>query len=114
MDQAKLVLVGRLSRDPEFAGEGDVQRAMFSIATNRGRGEKRKSSFFDCIAWGKRADIMRDFSKGKRDTVIVTQNGEAKAVLQDIITFEKTQETLLTLYPRLYLQHKGSLLVSGK
>lgn len=66
MDQAKIVLVGRLSRDPEFFGEDnpEKQRAVFSIATNRGRGDNRKSSFIDCIAWGKRADIMRDFSKG--------------------------------------------------
>jgi len=64
MDQAKVVLVGRLSRDPEFHGEGEKQRALFSIASNRGRGDNRKASFFDCIAWGKRADIMRDFSKG--------------------------------------------------
>jgi len=64
MDQAKVVLVGRLSRDPEFFGEGEKQRALFSIASNRGRGDNRKASFFDCIAWGKRADIMRDFSKG--------------------------------------------------
>ena len=65
MDQAKVVLVGRLSRDVEFKDEGsDNQRALFSIASNRGRGDNRKVSFFDCIAWGKRADIMRDFSKG--------------------------------------------------
>ena len=64
MDQAKVVLVGRLSRDPEFFGEGEKQRALFSIASNRGRGDNRKVSFFDCIAWGKRADIMRDFKTG--------------------------------------------------
>ena len=37
---------------------------MFSIAYNRGRDEKRKANFIDAIAWGKRADIMRDFTKG--------------------------------------------------
>ncbi len=64
MDQGKAFVVGRLSRDPEFQGDGDKQRALFSIAYNRGVGEKRKSNFLDCIAWGKRADIMRDFKKG--------------------------------------------------
>ncbi len=64
MDQGSAVLVGRLSRDPQFFGDGDKQRAVFSIAYNRGREEKRKANFIDCIAWGKRADIMRDFSKG--------------------------------------------------
>lgn len=65
MDQGKAFVVGRLSRDPDFFGDGDKQRAVFSIAFNRGTGEKRKSNFLDCIAWGKRADIMRDFSRGK-------------------------------------------------
>lgn len=64
MDQGKAFVVGRLSRDPEFFGDGDKQRAIFSIAFNRGRDERRKSNFLDCIAWGKRADIMRDFEKG--------------------------------------------------
>lgn len=64
MDQGKAFVVGRLSRDPDFFGDGDKQRAVFSIAFNRGRDERRKSNFLDCIAWGKRADIMRDFSKG--------------------------------------------------
>lgn len=64
MDQGKAFIVGRLSRDPDFFGEGDKQRAVFSIAYNRGKDEKRKSNFLDCIAWGKRADIMRDYSKG--------------------------------------------------
>lgn len=64
MDQGKAFIVGRLSRDIEFGGEGDHQRAVFTVAYNRGIGEKRKSNFIDCIAWGKRADIMRDFQKG--------------------------------------------------
>ncbi|MHA2063129.1 MAG: single-stranded DNA-binding protein [Candidatus Thorarchaeota archaeon] len=64
MDQGKAFVVGRLSRDPDFFGEGDKQRAVFSVAYNRGTGDRRKSNFLDCIAWGKRADIMRDFSKG--------------------------------------------------
>lgn len=64
MDQGSVVLVGRLSRDPQFFGDGEKQRAIFSVAFNRGRGDNRKSNFIDCIAWGKRADIMRDFHKG--------------------------------------------------
>ncbi len=64
MDQGTASIVGRLAADPKFFGEGDSQRAVFSIAFNRGRDEKRKANFIDCIAWGKRADIMKDFSKG--------------------------------------------------
>jgi single-strand DNA-binding protein len=64
MDQGTAVIVGRLPRDPQFFGEGDKQRAVFSVAYNRGRADNRKANFIDCIAWGKRADIMRDFKKG--------------------------------------------------
>ncbi len=64
MDSGLTFLTGRLTRDPLFFGEGDVKRAIFTIAFNRGRDDKRKTTFVQCIAWGKRADIMRDFSKG--------------------------------------------------
>jgi prevent-host-death family protein len=40
--------------------------------------------------------LIRDLS-GHQGTVIVTHNGQAKAVLQDIHTFEQTQETLALL-----------------
>jgi len=74
MDQGFTVLVGRLSRDPQFFGEGDKQRALFTVAYNRGRDDNRKANFIDCIAWGKRADIMRDFGKG--NGIFVTGNIE--------------------------------------
>jgi len=64
MDQGSVVLVGRLTQDPKFFGDGDKQRALFTIAFNRGSKERRTANFIDCIAWGKRADIMRDFSQG--------------------------------------------------
>lgn len=32
-----------------------------------------------------------------REPLVITQNGEAKAVLQDVATFEETQETLALL-----------------
>ena len=33
----------------------------------------------------------------QREPMIITQNGEAKAVLQDVASFEETQETLALL-----------------
>lgn len=33
----------------------------------------------------------------EREPLVITQNGEAKAVLQDIASFEETQETLALL-----------------
>lgn len=64
MDRGSAQLTGRLSQDPKFFGEGDTRRAVFTVAYNRGRGEKRKSNFVDCIAWGRMADLLQHFNQG--------------------------------------------------
>jgi prevent-host-death family protein len=42
------------------------------------------------------AELIRELGE-KREPLIITQNGEAKAVLQDVATYEQTQETLALL-----------------
>lgn len=42
------------------------------------------------------AEIIRNL-KEEGEPLIITQNGEAKAVIQDIESFEKTQETMALL-----------------
>lgn len=42
------------------------------------------------------AEIIRNLGE-EGDPLIITQNGEAKVVLQDIKSFEKTQETMALL-----------------
>ena len=42
------------------------------------------------------AQIVRDIGD-KREPIIITQNGKAKAVMQDIGTYEQTQETMALL-----------------
>lgn len=69
MDNGVAFVTGRLTRDPLFFGEGEKRRVVFSIAFNRGRDERRKTTFIDCIAWGKRADILENFKKGSGVTV---------------------------------------------
>jgi prevent-host-death family protein len=44
----------------------------------------------------KAADILRDLAE-RREPLIITQHGEAKAVLQDVVSYEQTQETLALL-----------------
>ena len=56
------------------------------------------------------AEIIRGLSE-KQETMIITQNGEAKAVIQDIRTYEQTQESLAML--KLLAQSRKSL-VNGK
>jgi prevent-host-death family protein len=42
------------------------------------------------------ADVLRELEE-QRKPLIITQNGEAKAVLQDVASYEETQETLALL-----------------
>ena len=42
------------------------------------------------------AEVLTHFAE-QREPMVITQNGEAKAVLQDIASFEDTQETLALL-----------------
>jgi prevent-host-death family protein len=42
------------------------------------------------------AEVLRHLAE-RREPLVITQNGEAKAVLQDVASFEETQETLALL-----------------
>ena len=42
------------------------------------------------------ADVLRDLSD-HREPLVITQNGSARAVLQDVASYEATQETLALL-----------------
>ena len=42
------------------------------------------------------ADVVRDLAE-QRQPMVITQNGEAKVVIQDVKSYEDTQETLALL-----------------
>lgn len=42
------------------------------------------------------AEVLTQLAE-QRQPLVITQNGEAKAVLQDVATYEETQETLALL-----------------
>ena len=42
------------------------------------------------------AELLTQLAE-QREPLVITQNGEAKAVLQDVASFEETQETLALL-----------------
>jgi prevent-host-death family protein len=42
------------------------------------------------------AEIIQELNEGC-EPMIITQNGEAKAIVQDIVEYERTQETLALL-----------------
>ena len=57
------------------------------------------------------AEIVRSFSEEDAPPVVITQNGEAKAVLMGIHEFERMQETLAMLKA---LSLSGRSLEAGK
>jgi len=52
----------------------------------------RPISYFKANA----AEVVRQLAE-KREPMVITQNGEATAVIQDILSYEATQETLALL-----------------
>ena len=52
------------------------------------------------------SEIIRDISNNHK-TYIITQNGEAKAIVQDVNSYEQTQESLSLL--KILTQSKKSL-----
>jgi single-strand DNA-binding protein len=68
-----ITIHGRLTRDPELKsytnGKGEQgQIAKFTVAVDRRIGDE--TDFFDCVAYGKRAEVIdKFFSKGKEIVV---------------------------------------------
>ncbi|MFC1670297.1 single-stranded DNA-binding protein [Spirochaetota bacterium] len=71
-DINRVVLIGRLTRDPELRYiQSGTAVANFSIANNRtyvSSGEKKEqASFFNCIAWAKLGEVISEYcKKGQR------------------------------------------------
>lgn len=67
----KVILVGRLTKDPELRSTASgVMVAGFTIACDRRyvkQGEEKKADFINCIAWRASAELIsRHFKKGDR------------------------------------------------
>ena len=67
----KVILVGRLTKDPELRSTtSGVMVCSFTVACDRRfvkQGEERKADFINCIAWRQAAEsISKYFAKGHR------------------------------------------------
>ena len=67
---ASIQLIGHLGRDPETRQVGDSQVASFSIAVSEKVKGEEVTSWFDCNAWGKQAEIISKYLH-KGDAVMV-------------------------------------------
>lgn len=101
-DTNKVVLIGRLTKDPELKHtQQGTAVCRFSIANGKTytiSGEKKEEThYFDCIAWGKAAEIINEYcTKGKQLAIEgrLTQsrwesNGEKRSKVE--ITIEAFQ-----------------------
>ena len=86
-DINQVMLIGRITRDPELRQiQSGVSVVSFGLAVGRSymaSGERREeTSFFDCTAWGKLAEIVANYTnKGKQ--VAVTGRLQQRSWEQD-------------------------------
>lgn len=72
----KVILMGRLTRDPEvrYTQTSNTLVASFSLAVNRRfvrQGEERQADFFNIVAWGKQGEFCsKYFKKGQQVGVV--------------------------------------------
>ena len=72
----KVILMGRLTRDPEvrYTQTSNALVASFSLAVNRRfvrQGEERQADFFNIVAWGKLGEFCsKYFKKGQQVGII--------------------------------------------
>ncbi len=72
----KVILMGRLTRDPEvrYTQNTNTLVASFALAVNRRfvrQGEERQADFFNIVAWGKQGEFCsKYFKKGQQVGVI--------------------------------------------
>ena len=68
----RVILMGRLTRDPEMRGEGTGLLARYSLAVDRRfkRDGEPTADFINCVSFGKSAEFTEKyFCKGMRVTV---------------------------------------------
>lgn len=103
----KVILMGRLARDPECKYIGDRKVANFTLAVDRGRKNangEREADFIDCAAWGSSAEFVQKwFAKGMMAIVVgriqtrhrEDRNGNKRVSIEvntDEVTFGETKK----------------------
>ena len=58
----KVILMGRLVRDPEVRYSNDMAVAKFTIAVDR-RGKEKATDFISCVAFGKTGEFCEKYLK---------------------------------------------------
>lgn len=104
----KVILMGRLVRDPERRyTQANVPVTSFTLAIDRGRkgpNGERQTDFIDCVSWGKQGDFVKEwFIKGMMAIVVgrlqsrnwEDRNGNKRVSIEvntDEVTFGETKK----------------------
>jgi single-strand DNA-binding protein len=105
----KVILIGRLSRDPElkFTTGAGIAVASFTLAVNRkiaGQDGKKQADFIQVICWRKLAEIVaNNLGKGRKVLVsgnIQTRNYQAQDGHKVYITEVVADEVEFLDYPK--------------
>lgn len=70
----KVILMGRLTRDPEVRMSGDTAVARFSLAVDRRfkrQGDEQTADFINCVAFGKTGEFVEKY--GHKGTKFVVE-----------------------------------------
>lgn len=65
-----VTLQGNLTDDPKIVGKEDNKVARFTIAINRGFGDKRTTTFVDCVAFGQQVPVIAQHLKKGKQVII--------------------------------------------
>ena len=91
----KVILLGRLTRDPEtrYTQTSNMQVTSFTLAVNRRfvkQGEERQADFINIVSWNKTAEfVSKYFKKGQQVGVIgriQTRNYDDKQGVKHYVT----------------------------
>lgn len=75
---AQITLIGRLGKDVDSKlTDNGKSLAKFSLAVSSGFGDKKTTSWFDCVAWEKTAEVAVKYLK-KGNIVALTGNCEIR------------------------------------
>ena len=95
----KVVLVGNLTRDPQFIKtQSGISNVRFTLAINRRFGNKDEADFVSCVAWRQTADFVFQYAK-KGQTValeghLTTGSYDDKATGKKIYTTDVTCDSV--------------------
>jgi len=82
-----ITIAGGVTKDAELRTAGSDKVLGFSVAVSEGFGDKKRTLYFDCNLWGKRAETLAN---------MITKGGKV-SVSGDLSTREHNGKTYLTV-----------------